>query len=403
MVSTIISLHPWAPGGNDPIWLVHIFQKWVVQPPPSPQALEIIAAAEASGGKVLVHCHEGRSRSVPWNETFFHCFFWTVLISTKLSNFHFSDLLGAFMSFLKFAFSFQFMDMYYLIMLPCCDVCTFNFDLRRMGWFMMIHPPHAHIWGFCLFGILGLCEATVFGWCFGLREIQTAHCSTKRWLSQATLGFWTGDFGKHFWFTRGSSKRKTYPKFLQIHQQMSGKNKSKDEQQQLPDWYVLMFFLSQWKLKLPVFNVTKLKQSRTGEVRPPTAGQVKSWDRVMWCLVLTLYICNAILAIWYVLAFQVHILGNDITTVEGMKEAILWVWDFHVDIKSFLLSPGSGVQNSGCVPAGATYRMLPHVAAGYVGCFHFSYGFKCFHLLLLLYCYGHVFFSFWGAWKIMES
>ena len=53
-----------------------------------------------------------------------------------------------------------------------------------------------------------------------------------------------------------------------------------------------------------------------------------------------------------------------------------------MDIKNFLLCPGSGVQNSGCVPAGATYRMLPHVAAGYVGCFHCSYGFKCFHLLL---------------------
>lgn len=70
-----------------------------------------------------------------------------------------------------------------------------------------------------------------------------------------------------------------------------------------------------------------------------------------------------------------------------------------MDVKCFLPSPGSGVQNAGCVPAGATYRML-HVAAGYVGCFHFSYGFNCFHLYILYYFYGNMFIFGGGVMEI---
>lgn len=138
--------------------------------------------------------------------------------------------------------------LHYVTMLRCLQ---FQLWSQKNGWKIdeKNHAPDAHIWGFCLFSLLGLCEAIVFGWCFGIREIQTAHCSTKRRLSQATLGFWTGDLGKHFWFARGSSKRKTCPEFLQVHQQMKKRwnnHKSRHELQQLVDccmfWYVLIFF-----------------------------------------------------------------------------------------------------------------------------------------------------------------
>ena len=292
--------------------------------------------------------------------------------------------------------------LHYVTMLRCLQ---FQLWCQKNGWEIneKNHPPDAHIYevSVCLAYLVSVKQLSLAD--------ALAYVKSKRPIARPNAGFLkqllafeletlgsTSDLPEDL--LRGkpvlSSSRST------------SKWKKKVEQPQKQAWaaavtglpYVLIcldFFWANGKLKLLIFNVKpiKLKQLRTGEVRPPTAGQVKSWGN-MWCLVHAdhLYL-QPFNAFWYVLAFQVHILGNDITTVEGMKEAILWVRDFHVDVKSFLLSPGSGLQNSGCVPAGATYHIL-HVAAGYVGCFHFRYGFNC---LQFIYCY-YVFFFFFFSW-----
>ena len=162
--------------------------------PPSTQALSIIAEAEAAGGKVLVHCHEGKSRSAALAEQLAFLFWggWLQFPRKmiKTSTRMYTDTLKRYRS-----------PRWTIGSKLRSEASGFNEHFEVLGssrfqnqnlttcishHFTVLWQPAQ---GICVSCLLGLRQTDARGRCLGLRQIQAANCTAQRGVSQAAPGF----------------------------------------------------------------------------------------------------------------------------------------------------------------------------------------------------------------------